>query len=216
MEGFGNFSFNPQMIGNNMNMMDMNMNNINVNNMNMNNMNNMNMNNMNMNNMNNMNMNNMNNMNMNNMNNMNMNNMNNMNNINVMMNMNNNNCNQPMNIGGNAEWMTNYTNPANENIIQNIQNSYNPGNRGKINFFFKMPNGKIFNILFDYGKTVEDLIQTFFKRVDKEELFTKGGVSFIHNALQLSYHIKIPVENFFKNINAPTIMVLDVNNLIGA
>ena len=205
MEGFGNFSFNPQMIGNNMNMMDMNMNNINVNNMNMNNMN-----------MNNMNMNNMNNMNMNNMNNMNMNNMNNMNNINVMMNMNNNNCNQPMNIGGNAEWMTNYTNPANENIIQNIQNSYNPGNRGKINFFFKMPNGKIFNILFDYGKTVEDLIQTFFKRVDKEELFTKGGVSFIHNALQLNYHIKTPVEYFFKNTNAVTIMVLDVNNLIGA
>ena len=200
MEGFGNFSFNPQMIGNNMNMMDMNMNNINMNNMNMNNMNNMNMNNMNM----------------NNMNNMNMNNINNTNNINAMMNMNNNNCNQPMNIGGNAEWMTNYTNPANENIIQNIQNSYNPGNRGKINFFFKMPNGKIFNILFDYGKTVEDLIQTFFKRVDKEELFTKGGVSFIHNALQLNYHIKTPVEYFFKNTNAVTIMVLDVNNLIGA
>ena len=79
-----------------------------------------------------------------------------------------------------------------------------------------MPNGKIFNILFDYGKTVEDLIQTFFKRVDKEELFTKGGVSFIHNALQLNYHIKTPVEYFFKNTNAVTIMVLDVNNLIGA
>ena len=71
-------------------------------------------------------------------------------------------------------------------------------------------------LLFDYGRTVEDLIQTYFKRVDREELFQKGGVAFVHNALQLDYHIKEKVEKFFQRNMVTTIMVLDVNNLIGA
>ena len=62
---------------------------------------------------------------------------------------------------------------------------------------------------------MEELILTFFKRVDKEELFTQGGVAFVHNALQIDYHNKEKVKNLFKFSVAP-IMVLDVNNLIGA
>jgi hypothetical protein len=72
------------------------------------------------------------------------------------------------------------------------------------------------NILFSPERTVEDLILTFFRRLDQEDLFTKGGVAFIYNALQFSYHTKEKVKNFFKYNTNPAIMVVDVNNLIGA
>ena len=124
--------------------------------------------------------------------------------------------NQPMNFGGNSNWSAGYTGVINPNQVQNnIQ--FNPNQGNKMNFIFKTSSGtKPITILFDYGRTVEDLIQTYFKRVDREELFQKGGVAFVHNALQLDYHIKEKVEKFFQRNMVTTIMVLDVNNLIGA
>ena len=77
-------------------------------------------------------------------------------------------------------------------------------------------NLQYYNILFNSGKTVADLILTFFKRVDQEDLYEKGGISFIYNTEQLDYHLQTKVEYLFKHSGSPIIMVLDVNNLIGA
>ena len=119
---------------------------------------------------------------------------------------------QQMNVGGNSNWMQLYSiNNNNQNNINPIQLDYS-----KFNCVFKTSNGKTFNLLFDAGRTVEDLILTFFKRVDKEVLFKKKGVSFVYNTAQLDYNTKINVENLFKQNLNPVIMVLDVNNLIGA
>ena len=119
---------------------------------------------------------------------------------------------QQMNVGGNSNWMQLYSiNNNNQNNINPIQLDYS-----KFNCVFKTSNGKTFNLLFDAGRTVEDLILTFFKRVDKEDLFKKKGVSFVYNTAQLDYNTKINVENLFKQNLNPVIMVLDVNNLIGA
>ena len=115
------------------------------------------------------------------------------------------------NYGANQNWKADY----NLNFNQNNFIPNQPQDT-KMNIVFRTSNGRIFNILFDSERTVEDLILTFFKRVDKEELFTKGGVAFVHNALQFSYHKKEKVKNFFRFNQTPTIMVLDVNNLIGA
>ena len=117
------------------------------------------------------------------------------------------------NFNANQNWKADY----NLNFNQN-QNNFIPGQmqNTKMNIVFRTSNGRLFNILFDSERTVEDLILTFFKRVDKEELFTKGGVAFVHNALQFSYHTKDKVRTFFRYNLTPTIMVLDVNNLIGA
>ena len=137
--------------------------------------------------------------------------------------MNNTFVNNQMNYGGNNNWMCGYSaanNFQNQMINQN-NNIYNSnfqpqGQDNKINFIFKTSNGKTFNLLFNYGRTVEDLIHTFFKRVDQEDLFTKGGIAFVYNATQIDYHLQRKVEEFFKYNSNPTIMVLDVNNLIGA
>ena len=119
---------------------------------------------------------------------------------------------QQMNVGGNSNWMQFYSiNNNNQNNINPIQLDYS-----KFNCVFKTSNGKTFNLLFNAGRTVEDLILTFFKRVDKEDLFKKKGVSFVYNTAQLDYNTKINVENLFKQNLNPVIMVLDVNNLIGA
>ena len=75
---------------------------------------------------------------------------------------------------------------------------------------------QLINILFDYGKTVEELILTFFRRVDRENLFTEGGVAFLHNAMEINFHNKTKIEDFFPKYTNPTILVMDVNNLIGA
>ena len=119
---------------------------------------------------------------------------------------------QQMNVGGNNNWMQTY------NINNNSPININPNqlDYSKFNCVFKTSNGKTFNLLFNAGRTVEDLILTFFKRVDKEDLFKKKGVSFVYNTAQLDYNSKINVENLFKQNLNPVIMVLDVNNLIGA
>ena len=143
-------------------------------------------------------------------NNMNM-NMNNMNNNMFINNMNMNNMNNNMNFqqfGGNGNWTQGYSINNNMNNQIPINNTYN--------CVFKTSNGKKFTILFNSGKTVADLILTFFKRVDQEDLYEKGGISFIYNTEQLDYHLQTKVENLFKHSGSPIIMVLDVNNLIGA
>ena len=63
---------------------------------------------------------------------------------------------------------------------------------------------------------MEDLILTFFRKIDREYLFRQGGVTFVFNTCHIDYHLKDKVEHFFKYQNHPIIMVLDVNNLIGA
>ena len=122
----------------------------------------------------------------------------------------------PMNFAGNnIDWKASYT-AINQN--QNNNTQFIPDqSSGKMNFVFKTSSGtKPINILFNKGRTVEDLIKTFFKRVDKENLFTEGGVSFIHNATPINFNEKSTIENFFKYKSFSIIMVIDVNNLIGA
>ena len=53
--------------------------------------------------------------------------------------------------------------------------------------------------------------------MNSEHLFEKGGVTFIYNASEINYHTKNKAKNFFyiSTVN-PTIVVVDVNNLIGA
>ena len=89
-------------------------------------------------------------------------------------------------------------------------------NNNKINILFKSNNGKNFMKLFDYGRTVEDLILTFFKRINQDYLFHKGGIFFIYNTQHIDYHLKTKVEQYFMSNTKPIIMVLDINNLIGA
>ena len=86
----------------------------------------------------------------------------------------------------------------------------------KYNCVFKIDNWTNVTLLINAGKTVEDLILTFFKTINREDLLQEKIFFFLYNANELDYHSKIKVEKLFeKNLN-PTIIALEVDDLIGA
>ena len=158
------------------------------------------------------------NMNMNPNMNMNMNpnmNMNMQNNFNIMNNMNNFNCigcpnmNQMMPeqvIAGN--WQQMYTSQ---------QPNFNPGNNNKLTVIFKTGKGMITTIFIDYGKTVNYLLNVYFKRMGKPELINRPKeIGFIFNAKLINFNEQRLVEDFFSGVSYITITVNDIGDLIGA
>ena len=119
---------------------------------------------------------------------------------------------QQMNVGGNNNWMQTY------NINNNSPININPNqlDYSKFNCVFKTSNGKTFNLLFNAGRTVEDLILTFFKTIDREDLLQEKIFLFLYNAKELDYHSKMNVKKLFEENLNPTIIALEVDDLIGA
>ena len=124
------------------------------------------------------------------------------------------NLNMPMvgmNIGGN--WMNIYN-----TAIPNQQPNMNPGGIvQKINVVFRTTKAIRTNITIDHGKTVSELIQIYFKRMGKPELFQKPlDICFIFNADKMDFNDQTPVERFFYGVYNPFITVNDTKDLIGA
>ena len=71
-------------------------------------------------------------------------------------------------------------------------------------------------MMIDFGKTVSELIKTYFKRVNKPHLFDRPqDICFIFNANRINFNEQRKVEDYFGSIFA-NITVNDVNDLIGA
>ena len=125
---------------------------------------------------------------------------------------------QGMNMGGNG-WMGIY-NLINPNQQQNmIQNNFIQNNNSlpKINIVFRTTKALRTNITIDYGKTVSELIQLYFKRVGKPELFNRPlDICFIFNANKMDFNDQTPVQNYFQGVYNPFITVNDTKDLIGA
>ena len=125
---------------------------------------------------------------------------------------------QGMNMGGNG-WMEIY-NLINPNQQQNmIQNNFIQNNNAlpKINIVFRTTKAVRTNITIDYGKTVSELIQLYFKRVGKPELFNRPlDICFIFNANKMNFNDQTPVQNYFLGVYNPFITVNDTKDLIGA
>ena len=132
----------------------------------------------------------------------------------MAMMMNGNNMNG-MNMGGNEDWMKGYNLAMSEENTNTSNNNQSSGN--KINVIFKTTQSVLTNILIDYGKTMSELIKLYLRRMGKPELFGRNdGVCFLFNATKISFDCQTKVEDFFQFTFHPTIIVNDVNNLIGA
>ena len=111
---------------------------------------------------------------------------------------------------GNNSWMMGYTAFTKDDASQTqVQPQM-------YNVVFKTSEGQKFNIPFSENRTVEDLIETFFKRVDREELFQKSEIAFLYNAAQINYHDKSKIKQIFRINYHPTVVAIDVKGLIGA
>ena len=118
---------------------------------------------------------------------------------------------QGMNVGGNQNWMQGYN--TNNNAVNN--NSFS---QKKISCMFKSTTGQQpIMILMDHGKTVNDLVKTYFARVGQPDLInTKDAICLLYNATKINFNSTQKIEDFFGSNSNPQILVNDVNNLIGA
>ena len=99
------------------------------------------------------------------------------------------------------------------------QNNFmlNNMSKGKTNIIFKTTRGTALNIIIDYEKTVRELIQLYFKRLGKPELYDRpSDIYFLFNANRLNYSDQTSVKKFFSSASYPMIMVNDLRDLIGA
>ena len=119
-------------------------------------------------------------------------------------------------------WMQMYTmnqqlpNFNNMNNMNNFNNMNNMNNR-KLTVFFKTGKGLITTVFIDYGKTMNYLIQVYFKRIGKPELINKPReIGLIYNARLINFNESQLVEDFFRGNDNVTITVNDIGDLIGA
>ena len=132
---------------------------------------------------------------------------------NLMMGMFPNQSNQSV-MGGN--WSAMY-NPVNANNINNNMNNMNtPQTPGKLNIVFKTTGGAMTNIPVELGTTVGQLLALYLRRMDRENLIgNEKDICFLYDAAKLKFNDNRKIEQVFR-FTSPSVMVNDVQNLIGA
>ena len=113
-------------------------------------------------------------------------------------------------------------NDININLEQNNENK----KEKKINIRFSTTQGTITNISFNENGSIGDLIKLYLKRVDRPDLISSlmkedknlvdKKLVFLWNANILDINDTKKAKDFFKGVNNPSIVVNDINNLIGA
>ena len=98
---------------------------------------------------------------------------------------------------------------------QNIQQLQNNGDR-KVNVVLSTTMGIKVNMRVNFGKRVCDLIELYFKLINREDLYRQPqDLCFICNAKKIDFKDQTPVELFFRSGFA-NITINDVRGLIGA
>ena len=123
-----------------------------------------------------------------------------------------------MNMNNDEEWMKGFKMGVEE--VSGGQSDDLDDGKPKINAIFKTTQGVSHNLVYSYGTTIDAVLKKYLKRVNREDLINdeknKGKICFLFNAAQLKFGDNTPIEQFFKGILNPKVVVNDVNNLIGA
>ena len=114
------------------------------------------------------------------------------------------------------EWMKGF-----KMAVQEVNSSIDPDDNKpgpRINIIFNTTQGTSHNIAVPHGTTVNQALEKYLKRIGKPELIgtQESKICFLWNANKMRFGDNTPVEQFFKNMQMPKIVVNDVNNLIGA
>ena len=136
--------------------------------------------------------------------------------MNMNMNMNMQGMNMNMAMMDNEEWLKGFQMGVDEVNALAQQESQNDG--PKINVIFKTTQGTTTAMVYDYGTSIDKSLEKYLKRVGRPDLYQQKSnkICFLFNAAQLKIGDQTKVENFFKNVQNPKVVVNDVNNLIGA
>ena len=124
-----------------------------------------------------------------------------------------------MNMGMNEEeeWLKGYKMGVEEvnNPGGNYDDSNSPG--PKINIMFTTTVGAKRNLKFNHGTTISQAIKKYLESVNRPELFGQNDkVNFLYNANKIDFNDNTTIENKFRNVMMPKIVVNDTKGLIGA
>ena len=126
---------------------------------------------------------------------------------------------QNMNMAGNndEDWLEGFkmgVEEINNPLTNSDPDANSPG--PKINVLFTTTIGTKRNIVLSHGTTIGQALKKYLNAVGKPELFNSDKISFLFNAQKLEYGNNTTIENFFKNVMNPKVVVNDTANLIGA
>ena len=88
--------------------------------------------------------------------------------------------------------------------------------KSKINLIFQTTNGKNTNLVLDFGTTVNTALIKYLEKLKRVDLIGKNSLYFLYNAMKIDFNDQTPIEKKFKFYDSPQIMVVDVQDLIGA
>jgi len=116
------------------------------------------------------------------------------------------------------EWMKGFQmglNSENNSGSNNDPEENAPG--PKINVLFTTTIGTKRNIVLSHGTTIDQALRKYLNSVGVPELYGQTEkVSFLFNARKLNFGDTTLVEEFFRNVTNPKVVVNDTQNLIGA
>ena len=126
-----------------------------------------------------------------------------------MMNMNN----KMMGMENDEEWMKGF-----KMGLEEVNNSGEEINESsstvpKNNIIFRATQGVSYTLVVDYGTTIDKLLKKYLKRTNRSDLEKSNNISFLFNARRLKFGDQTKIEDFFKDITNPKVVVNDVNNL---
>ena len=118
---------------------------------------------------------------------------------------------------GEDDWMQGFKMGVDE--VNNAGANNDPDSSGsgpKINILFTTTIGTKRNVVLNQNITVDKALRKYLDIIGKPELANSDKISFLFNAAKLKFGDNTPIQNFFKNISNPKVVVNDTNNLIGA
>ena len=111
------------------------------------------------------------------------------------------------------EWLKGFQKGVEEEINNGVEINTVP----KINVQFKTTRGICYIVVVDYGTTIDKLLKKYWKRVDRPDLIgdKNNKIAFLFKACKLRFGDQTPVENFFRGLSEPIVLVNDIYNLRG-
>ena len=133
-----------------------------------------------------------------------------MNNNFQMPNMMMNNNNFILNNNEDEEWLKGFQMGVQE-VKEEIERE-----RQKLNVVFSTTRGLKTYLVLNYGTTIDEMLRKYLIRVNREDMIGKDGkICFLFNGIEIRFGDKTTVEEFFKNVANPKVVVNDVYNLMG-
>ena len=100
----------------------------------------------------------------------------------------------------------NNTNTENEDEENNNINKYN--------IIFVSTQGVSYNIYYNYGTTIDEVLKAYLNEAETPELIDDrtNRITYLYNATRLRFGDQTTIETFFRNSINPRIIVNDIQN----